>query len=567
MNAGRARALLFAAAGIVPVGCGAGIRSLPPFFSAHSAAAGANAVAASGRTSVTFSVKVPRAGGPAALAFVVDRGTPAQQNGTLELATGATGCTNPTRALAATCALVLDLSPGAHVVDVGVPDATPAAGTTASVIAGLPFTVVSGNGNAVRLALQGTPAAVAVIPMPQQDVQGAQSSGFDVYGFFKADGMTRYNRTFVAAATDADGAYIVGAGAPPITFVSSDPEVWSNGIPAAANPHAFVVNAREYDLSEAVRFTVTATPDDGTPVVANVRLRIAALNAPRIYVASHLGGRPCAGSSASGSISVYDEQGNPLEVPGSFAGLCGATGIAYVPKLHRLYAAQEYGDAIVAYDLDGHRVETPGGFPGLSSPVGIAYDAAHDRLIAGNVDAPLAAYDLDGNELAAPVKPNEAAGAAPSLPYGILAEPRTGHVYVADTGSNRVAVFDANGNALTSWPVPSGANALAQDTASGNLYVTDDDHNVHVFDRRGNVIPQPCRMASYGCIGERPWSEAKSPMGIAQSPGNGWFYVANYANNTITAYDKNGVRVATSGSGFRAPSGTTNGPIGIAIVP
>ena len=230
-----------------------------------------------------------------------------------------------------------------------------------------------------------------------------------------------------------------------------------------------------YAPSDPAPFPVPATVRGGSPHTEKLRLDVVARNAPRVYVANHLGGRPCAGASESGSISVFDEQGNPIDVAGGFRGLCGATGLAYVPRVERLYAAQEFGDAIVAFDLEGNRVETPGGFPNLSSPAGIAYDAAHDRLLAGNLEAPLTAYNADGNQLATSGTWNEREGVAPNLPYGILADPRGARVYVADAGYNRIEAYDASGNAVDAWTVPVGAMGIAQDAASGNLYVTDDD--------------------------------------------------------------------------------------------
>jgi len=579
MSAGRVRGSVVALTALLLASCAGGVRALP--LSAAQPDGNETNVAPSARTSVTFAVKLPHAGAPAALALTIDRGTPAQQTATLSLASGAPGCTSAPRTAQATCALVLELTPGAHVFDLAAANVIPYAANAArdeiapeyvapgaEIVARFPFTVTLGRANAVHLALEGVPAGIAVLPAPNQDVQGTQGAGFELYGFYKADGLSKFDRTFFAAATDAGGAYVVGAGAPRLALTSAVPELWSSGVPAAGNSHAFVVRAVSYVPSEPVALTATATTLGGSTLSAKLRLSVVARNAPRVYVANRLGGRPCAGASESGSIAVFDEQGNPIDVGGDFRGLCGATGLAYVPRLERLYAAQEFGDAIVAFDLEGNRVETPGGFPNLSSPAGIAYDAAHDRLLAGNLEAPLTAYDLDGNQLATSGTWNEREGVAPKLPYGILADPRGARVYVADAGYNRVEAYDARGNAVDAWTVPVGAVGIAQDAASGNLYVTDDDHGVHVFTRHGAPVPQTCRAGNYGCAGGRPWSGARTPLGIAQSPGNGWFYVANYATSTITVYDKNGSRIDVSGTGFRAPpAGTTNGPLGIAIVP
>ena len=194
MSTARVRASLVALAALLLAGCGDAVRSVP-LSSAQNGAAPNGAPSA--RTSVTFSVKLPHAGAPEALALTIDRGTPAQQNAILSLATGAPGCTSAPRAAQATCMLVLDLTPGAHVFDLAADNLIPAAANEArddlapeyvapgpDIVARFPFTVATGEANRVRLALEGVPAGIAVLPAPNQDVQGTQAAGFVLYGFY-----------------------------------------------------------------------------------------------------------------------------------------------------------------------------------------------------------------------------------------------------------------------------------------------------------------------------------------------------------------------------------------------
>ena len=565
-----ARMLAAAAAIIVLAACGGGGRAALPIPSAPLANGSAPLAPASAVTA-TFSLSVPAVTAARAVAITVDAGTAQQQTASQSITPGSPRCTSASTTASLTCALGFAPAPGSHTFDLTVYDGAPnganAQGNVLAQYRGVPFDVRTAVTSTIALTLQGAPASVAVIPAADQDLRGTAAAGFDVYGVYKADGVTPFDRTFTALAVDAKGAYIVGPGAPAMSFASSDPAVLSHGAASASNPNLFTVSALAYVPGAAVRFTVTATPRAAVPVSVTVPMRLAARNAPRIYVTNHLGGATCAGSSAAGSISVYDEQGDPVAVAGSFPGLCGAAGIAYVPRLNRLYSVQEHGNAIAAYDLEGNRVATDGAFPSLSFPFGIAYDAAHDRLIAGNFNAPLTVYDLEGNQLSVAGNWNEREGVAPYLPYGIVADQRNGRLYVADAGYNRAVAYDANGNALFSWAARNGATGIAQEAASGDLYVTGDAQAVLIYDRQGKPSTPPCARASV-CTSAASWANAAAAIGIAQSPGNGDFYVTNYANDTITVYDPSGAQIPTRGTGFRAPPlGNTNGPIGIAIVP
>jgi YVTN family beta-propeller protein len=53
-----------------------------------------------------------------------------------------------------------------------------------------------------------------------------------------------------------------------------------------------------------------------------------------------------------------------------------------------------------------------------------------------------------------------------------------------------------------------------------------------------------------------------SPRDIAYDPANGFLYVTNFSNNTVTVYDQNGNQQTLSGS---FPN--LNEPYGIAIAP
>jgi hypothetical protein len=579
---------------LVPLGvvlltaCGGGSSpALPPAASGNPGAG----LAPAGRAAVTFAIKVPA--GPSATrsaTIAVDAG-PSQLTGAQNLALGSPGCTSPTSAAPAVCSVVLYATPGDHTFSFSAYDGpldrggTPQ-GTLLSRSAGIPFTVAaSGAVSPVGIALRGVPAAVTVVPGARQDVQGTQQSGFDVYGVFKADGVTPFDRTFTIVATDAAGAFLLGPEAPPVTVTSSDPGTFANAVASANDASTFTLSAVSYN-SKRMELAIAAGA-----VGAHVPLRIVARNAPRVYVVDHL-------TNNVGKIWVFDEEGNQISVAGDFAGVNGGIGIGYDERLGRLYVSNEFSNAITVYDPDGRTVRTAGTFPNLYFPLGLFVDGARGQIYVGNFNggadnradgagtAPcdvahagtcgVTVYDEEGRQLAAPGGWREREGVVPYLPYGVLVDP-SGRVYVTDAGYNRAEAYDASGHALFSWPTGAGAHGIAQDAATRDLYVADDAACVSRYDRSGAEVP----LAAGSCTGRdaavrdgNAFPNVHGPIAVRQNPANGWLYVANYANNSVTAYDREGNQIALRGKnlgggpfGFNGSSGAVNGPIGIEVVP
>jgi DNA-binding beta-propeller fold protein YncE len=607
-NAPRALALF---AVVLLAGCGGRSSfALPP---AASSSPVGSPLAPAGRTSVTFAIKVP-VRSPAALrrspasvspatrsvVVAVDSGT-AQLTAAQNVALGSTGCTSPAAASPAVCSVAFWAAPGEHTFSFTAYDdvldrAGKPQGTQLSHSAGIPFTVAPPAPTTVNVALGGGAAGIAIFPGARQDVQGTQQSGFDVYGVFRADGVTPFDRTFTAVATDAGGAFILGPDAPVIALASSDPNTLSNGVVSANDANTFTLSAVSYN-SQRMELAVTATPNGAnagaTPVGVHVPLRIAARNAPRIYVMDHL-------TNNVGKVWVFDEEGNQITVAGEFAGLNGGIGIGYEKRRSRLYVSNEFSNAITVYDLDGNAVATPGAFPNLYFPLGLYVDDVRGRIYAGNFNggidnqsdggagaAPcnvphagtcgVTVYDEDGNQLTVSGTWREHEGVVPYLPYGVLADASSGRVYLSDAGYNRAEAYDASGRAVFSWPTGAGARGIAQDAASKDLYVADDAACVSRYDQQGTQVT----LAAGNCTGRdlsgrdaAAFQNVRGPIAVRQNPANGWLYVANYANDSVTAYDRDGNQMVLHGKnlnggpfGFNGSSGVVNGPIGIEVVP
>ncbi|MEA2689352.1 MAG: Lactonase, 7-bladed beta-propeller [Candidatus Eremiobacteraeota bacterium] len=608
----RLRALAVAAVALC-AGCGGAQLSsaLPPAASANP---GSSSVAAAGRSTVVFAIKVPVR--PAAargrfppylsptassVAIAIDDGAN-QLTATQSVAAGAAGCTPPAPASPPVCSVVFAVAPGEHrfsfttydeVLDrTGKPQ-----GAVRARNAGIPFTVAPNAPATVNVSLLGAAKSIAVFPGARQDVQGTQQSGFDVYGVYKADGVTPFDRTFTAVATDAAGAFVLGMNAPLITLTSSDPNTFSDGAAAANDANTFTLSAVSYN-SKRLELAIAAAPTDpsapgAAPAGVHVPLRIVARNAPRIYVMDHL-------TENVGKVWVFDEDGNHVRVGGAFASLNGGIGIAYDKRLNRLYVSSEFSNGITVYDPEGNTITTTGTFPNLYFPLGLYVDDANGRVYAGNFNGgidnqsdgnagaapcnvPHAAacgvtvYDEEGHQLPVAGKWREHEGVVPYLPYGVLADASSGRVYLTDAGYNRTEAYDANGRALFSWPTGAGARGIAQDAASKDLYVADDAACVSRYDQQGLAVSLPAG----GCSGRDPalrdtgaFPNVRGPIAVRQNPANGWFYVANYANDSITAYDRDGNQMALRGNnlnggpfGFNGSSGVVHGPIAIEVVP
>jgi DNA-binding beta-propeller fold protein YncE len=134
-----------------------------------------------------------------------------------------------------------------------------------------------------------------------------------------------------------------------------------------------------------------------------------------------------------------------------------------------------------------------------------------------------------------------------------------GNIYVADARNSRVVKLDPNGNWITSFTGPTGNNLSSElgltvhQTAGGEfLYVADSGHNkIRVFDLSGNLLKT---FVSNGvCTFNRPRDVD------ADAAGN--VYIANYTGNNILKLDANGnciLKWGSNGTGdaqFKTPYG------------
>ena len=126
-----------------------------------------------------------------------------------------------------------------------------------------------------------------------------------------------------------------------------------------------------------------------------------------------------------------------------------------------------------------------------------------------------------------------------SSPSDLAIDPINGHVVVADSGYNRIAVFTNTGGAVRKWGKNGGdgtsgngngefnsPTGLDVDT-SGNVYVADwGNHRIQKFSATGSFI------SKYGTLGSGP-GNFNHPTDVAVDSSVGVVFVSDTGNNRI----------------------------------
>jgi outer membrane protein assembly factor BamB len=251
--------------------------------------------------------------------------------------------------------------------------------------------------------------------------------------------------------------------------------------------------------------------------------------------------------SGSGLVTAYDTaSGHELwhfQMQGTSRVGAVADGVLYVTADdHRFYAlAAASGKELWHFDVDG----------GIRCCVAVAHSSVFVGTDSGSV------YDIVGDgSLAAspgPVKFLWSAvggGDGMSFPGDVAIDPQ-GHVWVADTGNSRFAIFDPDGKFVEYWEHRGtgvgefilersngdgyGAIAFAPD---GSFYVLDvGNRRVEHFDK------QRVFMSAWGGFGTGP-GLYEDPIGLAVD-SLGVVYVLDDTRNVVESYDAKGHVIAT----------------------
>ncbi len=173
-----------------------------------------------------------------------------------------------------------------------------------------------------------------------------------------------------------------------------------------------------------------------------------------------------------------------------------------------------------------------------------------------------------------------------NTPRGIVYNPVSNTLYIADSQSHRIRVLDMTSKLIANIGTMSGgwkdgASGVAQFNypqglavdSTGLVYVADTlNHRIRTIDNAGNVVTIAGSGAQGSADGDGLAAQFKSPMAIAVS-SNGTVYVADTGNNLIRKIAPGAPRTVTTIAGdgtasFKDAAGTAaqfNAPQGIAI--
>jgi sugar lactone lactonase YvrE len=204
---------------------------------------------------------------------------------------------------------------------------------------------------------------------------------------------------------------------------------------------------------------------------------------------------------------------------------------------------------------------TPGTLPGqLLNPTGVARGFDGNVYIANTGNDRIEVYTTDNTSLGALGSPGTGPGQF-SRPSSVAALPAEAALLVLDAGNNRVQKITLSGTPVAGFTVPSGTGPLAGSfnapqgitvDFNGKFYVADTGNNrVQVFDPDGTFLQT---------VGE---GQLSRPRGVALGP-DGTLYVTDSGHNQVVAYPPG----AAQGTAIIDP-GTLDGgvidPGGIAV--
>jgi DNA-binding beta-propeller fold protein YncE len=156
-----------------------------------------------------------------------------------------------------------------------------------------------------------------------------------------------------------------------------------------------------------------------------------------------------------------------------------------------------------------------------------------------------------------------------ATPAGLAIDPVSRNILVADSGNNRIEVFNASGQFLSQFG-SQGRNAgqfegpqdVAVDPASRDIVVADAGNSrFQIFDVNGNHL---FTVGSPGTGNGQFGANGYSPLGVAVDPTSHNIVTADTFNNRVETFSASGQFQSTFGSNGNAP-GQFSFPTGIAV--
>jgi uncharacterized protein YjiK len=268
---------------------------------------------------------------------------------------------------------------------------------------------------------------------------------------------------------------------------------------------------------------------------------------------------------AATAITEYDNTGSFLATYGSSGvgdgQLKGAEGIAIGPG-GKVYVADTDNGRIQRFSAAGLYQTQWGAFPGTGVPdfpTGLAVDPSNDVYMTKKSTDQIQKFDVNGNLV------QEFGGSGNG--NGELSDPAAiaiddaGSIYVLDTGNTRIQKFDASGAYVTQWGSYGDCAISCSDgqVKAPTGIAVDDSGHVFVADTGNNRIEEFSAsdgtfIRKWGSYGQGD-GQFSLPKGIAID-GSGNVWVADSGNNRIQGFDPVGGHIATWGS-----AGSTDGKL------
>lgn len=277
-------------------------------------------------------------------------------------------------------------------------------------------------------------------------------------------------------------------------------------------------------------------------------------------LASDPAGDTYVADTANDRIEVFDPDGDFLHtigIPGRATGQLTAPRGLGVDPAGQLMAGDQDGNRVEVFDPHSEDVAAlwsvaGGSRASLYAPGGVAADAGGEVYVADDNGSRIVRYWGDGTYLGEIGGPSDLGGAQLVGAESVAVSPTSHDLYVADTGHNRILVYDPAGTLVARWGAAEGDGASGSGPGQFShpaAVAVNDEGDAYVADTGNNRVvelaPSGAVVASWGSRGGGD-GRFRSPAGVAVDAA-GTVYVLDSENNRVQAFSPGGELVSKWG--------------------